>query len=374
MHFIFLIDQIYRQGGAEKVLIQKANYLVEQLNYQVTILTTEQNSNSPYFQLNANVAVVDLEVNYERDKSFISCSNLLKVPKHFIELKKALKNLKPDIVILVNFTFDFYTLPFILQKVPKWKEYHSSRYFEYQKRIDNTSKLANIKYYLNDWIESKYDRIIVLNPDEQNYYSSANISVVPNSIDMREETALLTKKQVIAAGRIAPVKNFQDLIEAWKIIYERYPDWQLHIYGDSYLDTKDILKQKVHENKLENVVIFKESVNDLASTMVDYSIYAMSSLTECFPMVLLEALSVGLPIVSYDCPNGPRHIIQSPSDGLLVANQDPKALAKGLLELIANVDLRKKMGVIAKKNSSKFAASSIMHDWLGLSELKNKES
>ena len=181
-----------------------------------------------------------------------------------------------------------------------------------------------------------------------------------------EEQALLENKQVMAAGRIAPVKGFDHLLAAWKIVHQKQPEWQLHIYGDDYSNTKSQLQIQIKNYELDHVVAFKDSVDNLPQTMLQYSVYVMSSVTECFPMVLLEALSVGLPIVSYDCPNGPRHIISNEVDGLLVANQNPQALANGLLQVLENEMLRQNMGVKAKINSSKFETSKIMQKWLDL--------
>ena len=195
--------------------------------------------------------------------------------------------------------------------------------------------------------------------------------VIPNPIEIPKEQALLENKQVIAAGRIAPVKGFDQLIAAWQIVHQKQPDWQLHLYGDGYADTKEQLQKQIYARQLENVVLFKDSVSNIPNTMLDYSIYAMSSVTECFPMVSLEAMSVGLPIVSYDCPNGPRHIITNNSDGLLVANQNPEALAEGLLQLIEDQTRRKTMGAKAKTNSSKFETVVVMQQWLDLFQKLN---
>ena len=108
--------------------------------------------------------------------------------------------------------------------------------------------------------------------------------------------------------------------------------------------------------------------------MLNYSIYAMRSVTECFPIVLLEALSVGMPTVSYDCPNGPRNIIQNNIDGLIVENQNPAALADGLLKIIQSESLRKNFGANSKNNSHNFATEKIMNKWLNLfEELKNSK-
>ena len=365
MKILFNTDQIYLHGGIEKVMATKANYFASLPNMEVIILTSEQQSKNACYNLDDRVKQVDLNVNYNRTKSYFSVENSSKAIKHFIKQRKILKKFQPDIIIAPNYNFDHYWLPFIKPKKSKViKEIHASGYetLNFRKK----SSLSKIKWSFNDYILSKYDSIVVLNEDERKYQMNANVTVIPNPIDIPQVQAILENKQVIAAGRIAPVKGFDQLIEAWRIVNLKKPDWQLHIYGESYAETKKQIEKLIKSYNLGNVIHFKGSVNDIPTVMLDYSLYAMSSVTECFPMVLLEALSVGLPIVSYDCPNGPRHIVTNKKDGLLIANQNSNALAGGLLYLIENESTRIKMGIEAKKNSTKFETIEIMQQWLHL--------
>lgn len=359
-------------GGIEKVMATKANYFAALPNVEVIILTTEQKNRTACYMLDARVKQIDLAINYNRSKSYFSAENIKKAVKHFFKQRKMLKKLQADILISPNYNFDHYWLPFIKPaKTKVIKEIHASGYNSPTKK-ENSSFANKLKWKFNDKLLSKYDFIVVLNEDEKSYQKTDNVVVIPNPIEIPKEQALLENKQVIAAGRIAPVKGFDQLITAWQLVHQKQPDWQLHLYGDAYADTKEQLQKQIDTCQLENVVLFKDSVSNIPNTMLDYSIYAMSSVTECFPMVLLEALSVGLPIVSYDCPNGPRHIITNDSDGLLVANQNPEALAEGLLNLIENENLRKALGKNAKINSSKFETVPVMQKWLGLFQELNK--
>lgn len=366
MRILFNTDQIYLHGGIEKVMATKANYFASLPDFEVTILTTEQNKKPACYMLDERIKQIDLGINYVRTKSYFSATNLKKVFTHFFRQKKIFKKLQPDIVISANYNFDHYWLPFTVpNKTKVIKEIHASGYAspELRKKATFANKW---KWKFNDYILSNYSTIVVLNEDEKKYQMSNNVVVIPNPIAVPHEQAVLEKKQVIAAGRIAPVKGFDQLIDAWRLVHQKQPEWQLHIYGDTYADTKEKLQLKINENKLEQTVFLKNSVNDLSKTMLDYSIYAMSSITECFPMVLLEAKSVGLPIVSYDCPNGPRHIVQDNADGILVDNQNIVELGEGLLKLMVNDDLRKRIGECAKFNCVKFAVPSIMNLWLVL--------
>lgn len=366
MKIVFSTDQIYLHGGIEKVLAEKANYFADECGYDVIILTSEQKAQHPCYTLSSKIQLVDLAVNYQRNKSYFSLSNLAKLPNHLYKLNKILYQLKPDVVIVSNFGFDTYGIPFMYRKAKKIKEFHSSRYFEAIQRKETSSFLKLIKYYFNDWIESQYHHLIVLNPDEVSYYKSNNVVVIPNPVSIPKGTASLTNKKVIAAGRIAPVKGFDKLIQAWRTVHTEAPEWQLHFYGEDYLETQKQLAILIKEHHLEKVIYFKGSSSNMVQTFMDYSLYVMSSVTECFPMVLLEALSVGLPIVSFDCPNGPRNIITNKEDGILVENQNIEELTEEILFLIENENLRMAFGVQAKANSFKFSTSVVMQQWTNL--------
>ena len=366
MKIVFSTDQIYLHGGIEKVLAEKANYFADEVGYEVIILTCEQKGKKPCYPLSAKIQLMDLGIDYHREKSYFSPENLLKIPYHFFKLNQILQQLEPDAVIVSNFGFDYYGMPFFYNKAKKIKEFHSSRYFDTVARTQNKSIIKKLTYQFNDWIESKYDHLVVLNKDEVPYYKSDAIVVIPNAISIPAETALLDNKQAVTAGRISPVKGFDQLIKAWKIVHSKVPEWELHIYGEDYVGTRKELEILIKENNLDQVIYFKGSSSNMTKTFEDYSLYALSSVTECFPMVLLESLAVGLPIVSFDCPNGPRNIISDKEDGLLAENQNLADLAKKILLLIQNQHQRKLFGKNAKQNSLQFSTSVVMKQWVNL--------
>lgn len=356
MKIVINTDQNYMHGGIEKVTATKVNYWVNQPDTEVFIVTSEQQGNAPCYSMDKRVHLIDLSVNYNRQQSYFSPENLKKAIKHFKKQTQLFREIQPDVIISPNFNWDFYWFPFIHRKSRKIKEIHSSRY----------SWEPTIKNRINAWFEKRYDAVVVLNKDEANYFNAKNIFVIPNPVEKSVFSALLESKKVIAAGRISPVKGFDQLITAWKIVHSRFPDWQLHFYGQDYLNTQEKLEKQIIELELQDVVFFKGSVNNMDETMSQYSIYAMSSISECFPMVLLEAMSVGLPIVSYDCPHGPGNIITHGIDGFLAENQNPNSLAEELIKVIGDNILRKEMGSNAKQNSIRFNTENIMQKWLSL--------
>lgn len=366
MKIVYNTDQIYQHGGIEKVMATKVNYLVAQSDIEVFVVTTEQKNHAPCYPLDTRVVLVDLHVNYDRTQSYFSFTNAKKALVHIIRQRRLYKKIQPDVIISPNYNFDHFWLPFIKPKKSKlFKEIHSSRFQEPLLRKQK-GFLNWLHWKLQDWIEGKYDKVIVLNKDEALYRPHNNVVVLPNPVESFAGTAKLDSKKVMAAGRIAPVKGFDQLIQAWALVHQQCPDWELHIYGDDYNGTLLDLNALIATLGLQDVVQIKSSVPNLMLTMQDYSIFALSSQTECFPTVLLESLVVGLPIVSFDCPNGPRNILKANQDGFLVSEHNISQFAGALLVLIQNKELRIQMGVNARENSDRFHVTTIMQEWLQL--------
>src|SRR5690606_30891339 len=190
--------------------------------------TSEHYKKDFVYPLNEKTKHVDLEINYYRTKSYFHPRNLLKSITHFKRLKKVIKLQQPDIVISVNFTPEQYFLPFLEKHIPKIKEFHSSgATFKKSKNLS-----GRIKEFLFN-LFAKYDRLIVLNKEEVKYFPFNNVSVIPNFIEVKENSVEFNRnKTIIAAGRIAPVKQFDHLIKAWSLIADKFPEWDVKIYGD----------------------------------------------------------------------------------------------------------------------------------------------
>jgi glycosyltransferase involved in cell wall biosynthesis len=368
MTIVYITDQIYLHGGIERVLANKVNYFVKELNYEVHIITTEQKGHPPCYEIDSEVVLHDLAINYNRKKSYFNPVNFTKIPNHFISLKRKIKAINPNVIVVCNFAFDFYFIPYIYPQITKIKEFHSSRYFDFKKRLENKSLVSNAFNKINDYIESKYHYLVLLTPDEKDYYKSNNLIVIPNAIDVHTGKIANTanSKKVISAGRIAPVKGFEKLILAWGLVVKKHPDWVLEIYGFGERDYVKTLENLISSLNMNNTIILCGSTNDIHEKMLESSMYVMTSETECFPMVLLESMSNGLPIVSFDCPNGPRNIFTNNVDGILVEQNNIEALVKAIMTLIEHPKKRMLFGENGQNNVAKFNTKSVMDCWVNL--------
>lgn len=363
MKVLYLMDQMHTHGGGEKILSLKMNALVTNFNCEVHLYTTEHANKKAVYPISSKVKWFDLGINYNRSKSYFHPINGLKTIQHFFKLKQLLQKLKPDVIISVSQSPEQYFLPFIHKRIPKVKEFHSSGV--------NYSKPANVVQKLKEQLfllYHNYDTLVVLNNDEKQYYPFKNVVVIPNFIQKQQLKSIGEVHRanvIIAAGRIAPVKQFDHLIKAWSFVATKFPSWEVHIYGDGDIELSKKLIELIQKLKVPNIYL-KGATSSLTSKMKQASIYALTSATECFPMVLLESLACGLPILSYDCPHGPKNIITQGEDGILVEANNIKEFANKLTELIQNKDKCKQMRLNTFKKSVKFGENRVMQLWFNL--------
>lgn len=365
MKIVFVIDQVYLHGGIERILSIKANYFSDQKNDEVHIVTTEQKGNAPCYPFSDKITFKDIGINYERKKSYYHPTNLKKLPIHFLRLRSYIKKVSPDVVVVCSHSTDTYFVPFLCKKVPKVKEFHYSKYFEETDKKETKSKFQSRFYRFTEYVEKKYDSIVVLNKDERQYYPSDNVFVIPNPLTFFPDKVADVKnnKTIICAGRVAQVKGFDNLIDIWKQIYQEFPDWKIEIYGSGTKEYETYLAEKVKENNLEKSLFLMGATDDVRGKMQNAAIYAMTSHTECFPLVLLEAQSSGLPVITYDCPNGPRNIVVNET-GVLVENQNQTAFASALRSLIKNEEKISIYGTNARNNAKNYLEEAVMNQWI----------
>jgi glycosyltransferase involved in cell wall biosynthesis len=361
MKVLFLMDQMFLIGGAERILSLKLNYLANKGDVDVFLLTTEQKNKRPVYEISKKVTNNDLGINYSRSLSYFHPTNLWKIFRHYFCLRAEIIKINPDLIISVSASPDQYFLPFISKHIPKVKEFHSSGV-----SISKPNSLLDKFKHLLFRIFGKYDALVVLNNDELKYYPFSNLSVIPNFIHLSEIIHNVGKQKIIiAAGRIAPVKQFDHLIQAWSLIADQLPAWEVRIFGDGDPELTGILQNQIVTLKAPNIRLMGPTAQ-LDLEMQKASLYAMTSSTECFPMVLLEAQAAGLPIVSYDCPHGPRNIVTHEVNGLLTPSNKIYDFAQALNSLINNEHDRNGMGDSAKGNVKIYAEGRIMQQWISL--------
>ncbi|MEA2471373.1 MAG: hypothetical protein QOE38_2372, partial [Thermoleophilaceae bacterium] len=215
----------------------------------------------------------------------------------------------------------------------------------------------------------RFDGIVVLTGEDERDYlsllgdsSKTLVTRIPNALpDLGGGVAALDSPVVVAAGRLTGQKGFDLLIQAFALVLREEPSWKLRIYGDG--SARGELERLIASLGVGASVSLMGTTTDMGRAMAAASVYALSSRFEGFGMVIVEAMSKGLPVVSFNCPRGPAEIISHGVDGLLVPNGDVEAFAAALLEVIRSPALRRRLGEAGLQKARSFEVGPIGERW-----------
>jgi len=231
--------------------------------------------------------------------------------------------------------------------------------------------LGTYKPALREAIVKTYPRLdavtVLTERDREEYQQAFNesgvrLECIPNGVPHPTlPPAVLDAKVIVAAGRLSSQKGFDLLLDAYQAVGAKHPDWQLWIFGTGPW-ARD-LRARIERLGLIGQAHLKGTTDDLDRQFAAASVFVLSSRFEGLPMVLLEAMAMGLPAVAFDCPTGPAEIIAHRKTGLLVPPQDVTALAVSLSELIENPGERQAMGAAALQESQRHSINAVRDRW-----------
>ena len=339
INLVFIVSSLRYKSGTERVVCQLANSFVN-LDYKVTILNRDTTETLVAYPLDDKVVVKDFAGNY---LSFYKQTN------------NYINTAKPDIIVVHNMgklslLSSFLSIPSNCQLVS----------------LEHVAFLSRAKWvqFLYKFRASKFNKIITLTQNDKMQFDSfhKNVLVIPNFSPFPIASTINKHNQkIVTIGRLTDQKNYIHLLRAWEKIYTSIPNWKLHIYGEG--EQFGMLQEYIDKNVLQNVTL-KGVTSDVKSVYEESSFFVMSSKYEGLPMVLIEAQSFGLPIVSYDCPNGPSDVIQNGQNGLLIKTQDIPGLAKAMLELASSPDLLTQFSKNSLLNARKYQVEQIINIWV----------
>lgn len=372
---VYCTPALYMAGGVERVLTLKANYFAEHFGYDITIILTEGKDKPLFYPLSEKVKVVNLDIGFEE---LWTCSFIKKVfvyiKKQYLFkklLKQELMRISPDITVsMLRREINFITS--IKDGSKKIGELHINRahYRNFEGRDANALKNLFSKFWMNSLLSKlrKLDRLVVLTEkDREAWVELNNVIAIPNPLSISPvEKSDLSKKWVIAIGRYCHEKGYDHLLQAWAIVQNKCPEWQLAIYADGDRTLYEEMRDELHIDS--DRCLLNGRTSDVISEFVNSSIAVCSSRFEGFGMVIAEAMACGLPVVSFDCPWGPRAIISDGEDGLLVENGNVDKLAEALIMMIQHPEQRKAMADKAIENVQRFKIDQIAEKWKTLFE------
>lgn len=382
MKIAYCIDTITALGGIERVTIAKANALADVNNNTIYLFVTS-NHGAPVLPVNPKIKIIDLHVNYYEDygKSRFQAYQILykKRKEHKKKLTQVINEIQPDILISTNQSEKHFIKSLSIPKhLVIIREIHFCTNYRLLEAKNSFQRLlAHIGHFFDfHWNTKRIDQIVLLtNEDKELHWKGNNkVSVIPNPIIYQSPYPPSTtkEKRVIAAGRLVYQKNFASLINAWKQVANKHPDWILEIYGEGGLKLE--LESLIAKLNLKKHVFLRGRTTDIFKVMSNSSLFVLSSIYEGLPLVILEAMSCGLPIVSYTCPCGPKDIIMDGIDGFLVNVNDDITLANKINHLIEKEKLRKQMSNATIIKADKYNIHEIIAMWMHLFTRLQKNS
>lgn len=372
---VYCTPALYSAGGVERVVSVKASFFAEVYGYDVTIIVTEGQGRECFFPLSDKVRVINLQLGFE---DLWRASFLKKILLYFKKQRRykqllttELMRLRPDITISV-LRREINFINSIPDGSKKIGELHVNRsnYRNFTGSDNNILKRQFARFWMKNLIGhlKQLDRMVVLTESAKKDWSELpNVTLIPDPLSFKvDEVSPLTFKRVLSIGRYDFDKGNDLLLQAWTKIEKQVPEWSLDIYGNGNRGPYEA-QMKLLDIDVTRCHLYGP-ITEVKKEYLQSSLFVLPSRYEGFGLVLIEAMACGLPVVSFDCENGPRNIIRDGQNGFLVQPFDVDTFAGRLLTLIRDEELRYKMGAEARQSSRQYQIEDIALRWKSLFE------
>lgn len=351
MNILFLEGDMSRRGGTERMTALLANAFCEK-DY-VWIISRKLVDNIIFFQLDNRVQHTVLSA---REK----CS----IVSQIIKIRRFIKKNRIDCVINVDVGMSIFGIPACLgtkTKVITWE--HGNYFNNWNSRI--------FPYIRKFAVKCSNAMVVLTEKDKENYrkneQTKKTIYVIPNPAECHEFTYNLNSKVIMSAGLLLPIKRFDLAIQAAAEILPQYPEWKWIICGEG--PERTYLEELIAQNHLQDQMLLLGTVNNMEKEYQNAAMFVMTSEMEGLPMVLLEAKSWGLPLVSFDIMTGPSDIIRDGINGYLVKPYDTQALGACIEKLIRSKETRMIFSNNSHLDMERFDFKKIVKEWRKVMEV-----
>ena len=358
MKIVYVYPTLASWGGVERILVDKMNLLSQSGGYEIFALTYNQGQHQVPFQLDNHVHHIDLQVRTHLKYRYKALRRLWEGWKRSCWLRKRLKQklaeISPDIIITTT-NGELALLSKLKGTTPLVVESHGgyNHLIDYPTLTWAHRRDIRRRYHLLQ----KVDAIVSLTDSDAQRWKSRypQVRVIPNVVHLNHIHRYSdgSQKRIIFAGRIAEQKGIPELMEVWRMVYECHPDWELHVYGEGY--------QESVRKAAKGVLVFSPVAN-IFDKYCESSMLVLTSRWEPFGLVIPEAMSCGLPVVSFE-DDGPCSIISDGEDGFVVKNRNVEEFAQRICLLIDDMPLRQRMGRAAIQKAQQYAPAHIMPLW-----------
>ena len=368
---VILMMNVFGMGGTIRTVLNLAGHLAA--DYEVEIVSNVRRRDQPFIPIPEAVTVSPLIDHRPGTKASLLDRILERIPSLLMheedygfatsslrsdrELLRRLRALRSGVLMGTRPGFNLIAAELAAPGVASIAQEHMN-YAAHRPRLRKEIRR----------VYPRLDALVVLTADDERDYgemlagSGTRVARIPNALpELPGPRSTVDAPIVMAAGRFTHQKGFDLLIRAWALVVKERRDWQLRIYGSG--KRYRTLRRVILENELYNDVFIMGRTQHFGEELGKASIFALSSRWEGFGMVLLEAMSKGVPVVSFDCPRGPSEIVESGRNGLLVPPEDVEAMARALLELMGDEDRRREMGEEAVRSVRRYEMAAIGARW-----------
>lgn len=348
---ILVCEGLHNRAGIERMTVDLANLLVDSYNVIIVVINQFLFDECP-FQISKKIKVISLN---QKFPSIISNSYISLIK----ELRRIFKTERPNVIITVATPLVRITAPAswgLKIRNIAWEHFN----------IYAGSKIGTIYKIIAPWL---VNRTIALTEADRRAYKkwfAPRVNCIPNFTNIgKNDPSQCKNKVLLAVGRHAPQKGFDMLIKAWS--KTNLQDWKLRIVGSGADKENNI--QLAKELGIYDRIEFKDAHPDIVKDFQDSSCFVLSSRFEGLVLVLIEAKMMGLPCISFNCPQSPKEIIRDGIDGWLVKNGDIDALAQQITISLNNEKKLKEFGSEARKDAkSRYSPIAIKKNWIQLIE------
>lgn len=362
-------------GGVEKSIAALANLLCDK--YEVEIACSYKLYEKPVFDIDERIKIIyltNVKPNRREFSKAVKSKNPISMLKEGIRslnclrlrrktMIKYITHTDSDVVIATRDIFDDWLGEYGSKEKLRigWEHNHYHDDLKYALEITRAA--------------SKLDYLVLVSKNLEEFYKKKLINskckcvYISNIVDsIPKKTAPLQEKRLISVGRLSAEKGFIDLLMLYNKIEKNHPDWCLDIIGDGAERKK--LEEYIKKHNLEpKVTLHGFQKKDYIDKMLQKSsIYLMTSYTESFGIVLIEAMSHGLPCIAFSSAEGAREIIDSGRNGYLINNRNFEAYIKKVEDLMEDIDTRKAIGKEGRKSINKYSGEEVIKDWYKLIE------